>query len=133
MLTKWGRIEYKNTPATIFKYLGSIFTEDGWHDQNKIEEQYNLLALTTAQIPKYQHRNQNTTDQQHIHTNSLLWITDLITKVQERKVIACEIRCHRRAVNVSRRERLGNDSRKMVLAIACANNMVKISWISHLM
>ena len=59
-----------------------------------------------------------------------------LSKVQERKITTCEMRCLRKAINVTRRDRMRNeDIRKAVGTTPCIQHIErqKIKWFGHLM
>ena len=126
----------------LFKYLGSIFTEDGRIDK-EIETRCQKANTVTYQLsPLLKHPNINMTlKQQLINCIFLPTLcyqcqTWSLTKAQERKITTCEMRCLRKAANVTRRDRVRNENiRNIVGTTPCLQYIEnqKIKWFGHLM
>ena len=121
-----GTLNINNNDANLkwvkeFKYLGSIFTEDGRMNreiENRIQKANNIryqLAppLKHSNIPMETKRK--ITNSIFVPTLTYQCQTWTMTKPLERKIITCEMRCLRKAVNKTRRDMIPNTKiREMV-------------------
>lgn len=126
----------------LFKYLGSVFTEDGKIDK-EIEARCQKANAVTYQLsPLLKHPNISMTLKRQlincifIPTLCYQCQTWSLTKTQEKKITTCEMRCLRKAANVTRRDRIRNvNIRNVVGTSPCLKYIEKqkIKWFSHLM
>jgi len=125
-----------------FKYLGSIFTEDG-RIEREIEtrcQKANTVAYQLSPLLKHPNIDMKTKQQliNCIFLPSLCYQcqTWSLSKAQERRITTCEMRCLRKAINVTRRDKMRNeDIRKIVGTTPCIQHIErqKMKWFGHLM
>lgn len=124
-----------------FKYLGSIFTDDGKMD-SEIENRCQKANAVTYQLaPLLKHKGINMNIKRQL-INSIFQTTLCyqsqtwtLTKSHKAKIEVCEMRCLRRAANISIRDRVRNeDIRKIVGTTPCMNYIErqKVKWFGHL-
>ena len=124
-----------------FKYLGSIFSADGKIDR-KIETRIQKANSVTYQIAPL-------LTNQHIETKVKRQIINSIfvptltyqcqswtlTNCLKSKIQACEKRCPRKTINVTRRDRYRNDTVRTQIEIEPTQHCIakqKIKWFGHL-
>ncbi len=125
-----------------FKYLGSIFTEDGKLDR-EIEtrcQKANAITYQLALLLKHPNICLSTKAKLintiFIPTLTYQCQTWPLTKVHERKLTTCEMKCLRRAVNKTRRDRVRNEEIRDVVGTTSVLSHIKnqrIKWFGHLM
>ena len=135
-----NNVKIQQTPE--FKYLGSIFTEDGKMDR-EIEtrcQKANAVTYQLSPLLKYHSINMTVKRQliNSIFTPTLCYQCQTwpLSKTQERKTTTCEMKCLRKAVNVTRRDRVRNENiRSTVGTTPCIQYIEKqrIKWFGHLM
>ena len=127
--------------ASEFKYLGSIFTENGKLDREIETRCQKANAVSYQLAPLLKHPNiPMSTKAKLINTIFLPTLTYQcqtwsLTKALERKLVTCEMKCLRRAVNKTRRDKIRNEViRDMVGATPVLQHMEhqKIKWFGHL-
>ena len=124
-----------------FKYLGSMFTEDGKLDR-EIETRIQKANQVVYQLtPLLQNRAIGmSTKRQLINA---IFIPTLcfqcqswtLTKRHVRKITTCEMRCLRKAANKTRRDRIRNETiRRMVGTVPVIDyiNKQRIRWFGHI-
>ena len=99
------------------KYLGSIFTQDGRLERERNRTQKgNVVSYELALLLKHTSIPMETNAKliNSIFTPTLTYQcrTWTLTKRLERKIATCKMRCLRRAVNKTRRDRIRNDIRE---------------------
>ena len=101
----------------LLKYLGSIFTQDGRleRDRNRTQKgnvvSYELeLLLKRTSIPM--ETNAKLINSIFNPTLPYQCQTWTVIKILERKIATCKLRCLRRAVNKTRRDRIRNEIRE---------------------
>ena len=132
-----------NTPlkqVQEFKYLGSMITEDGRMDREIETRCQKANTLIYQLTPLLTHPNIPMTTKQQI-INSIFIPTLCyqcqswtLTKSQLRKINTCEMKCLRRAANLTIRDRVRNDTiRQIVGTTPCATYIErqKIKWFGH--
>ena len=124
-----------------FKYLGSIFTEDGRIDREIETRVQKANAITYLMTPLLRHPNISLTAKQQmvnsIFTPTLCYQcqTWTLTKAQEQKITTCEMRCLRKITNNTRKDRVTNASiREKVGTRPCLNYIERqrLKWFGHL-
>ena len=128
--------------AAEFKYLGSIFTENGKLDR-EIEircQKANAVSYQLAPLLKHPNIPMNTKAKLinaiFLPTLTYQCQTWSLTKALERKMVTCEMRCLRRAANKTRRDQIRNELiRGMVGATSVLQHIEqqRIKWFGHLM
>ena len=119
-----------------FKYLGSDFTEDGKIDR-EIEtrcQKANAVSYQLAPLLKHPSIPINVKakfiDAIFLPTLTYQCQTWSLNKTLERKLVTCEMRCLRKAVNKTRRYKIRNeDIRAMVRATSV---LQRVKWFGHL-
>ena len=100
--------------TTDFKYLGSIFSQDGRLDREIETRCQKANAVSYQLAPLLKHPDiPMPTKAQLINTTFIPTLTYQcqtwsLTKAQERKLVTCEMRCLRRAANKTRRDKIRN-------------------------
>ena len=125
-----------------FKYLGSTFTEDGRLNR-EIETRVQKANNVSYQLaPLLKHPNiPMTTKLQMINTIFIPTLTYqcqtwTMNKTLEQRITTCEMRCLRRAVNKTRRDKIRNSViREMVGTTDVMHHIEhqRIKWFGHLM
>jgi len=125
-----------------FKYLGSIFTEDGSMNReietrcqkaNNVTYQMGPL-LTHSSIPMEVKRT--LINSIFIPTLCYQAQTWTLNKKTERKIITTEMKCLRRAAKVSRRDKIRNVEVRKMVGIQPTMNFIqeqRLRWFGHLM
>ena len=153
--SKTGSMKISRTPGTLnigitntnikqvkeFKYLGSIFTEDGRMNreiENRIQKANNV-SYQLAPILKHPNIpmeiKNKVINSIFVPTLTYQCQTWTMTKSLERKITTCEMRCLRKAVNKTRRDRVPNtEIREMVGAKNIHQHIQhqRIKWFGHL-
>ena len=128
--------------AAEFKYLGSIFTENGKLDREIETRCQKANAVSYQLAPLLKHPNiPMSTKAKLINAIFLPTLTYQcqtwsLTKALERKLVTCEMRCLRRAANKTRRDQIRNELiRGMVGATSVLQHIEqqRIKWFGHLM
>lgn len=124
-----------------FKYLGSMFTEEG-RISKEIEARIQKASNVNYQLtPILKHRNIPLETKKKIINaifvptlcyQSQTWA---LNKSQEQKIIACEMRCLRKAVNKTRRDRVRNEEIRNSINIKPVMHSIekqRLKWFGHL-
>ena len=123
-----------------FKYLGSMFTEDGRLDREIEIRCQKANALIYQLSPLLKHQNIPMTAKQQIINSIFIPTlcyqsqTWTMTKAHIRKINTCEMRCLRRAANLTIRDRVKNEHiRQLVGTTPCSKYIQrqKIKWFGH--
>ena len=122
-----------------FKYLGSVFTEDGRIDR-EIEtrcQKANAVSYQLAPLLKHPSIPINVKAKLinaiFLPTLTYQCQTWSLNKTLERKLVTCEMRCLRKAVNKTRRDKIRNeDIRAMVGATSVLIEQQRVKWFGHL-
>ncbi|GFR65799.1 cyclin-dependent kinase 9 [Elysia marginata] len=126
----------------IFKYLGSFFTKDGRIDR-EIEvrcQKANSISYQFAPLLK----NESIPIATKAKLVNSIFLTTLtyqcqtwpLTQVLKNKLVTCEMRCLRKAVNKTRRDKIRNETiRAQVGATPVLQHVEnqQIKWFGHLM
>ncbi len=125
-----------------FKYLGSIFTEDGKLDRDIETRCQKANAITYQLTPLLKHpkiclsAKAKLINTIFIPTLNYQCQTWPLTKIHERKLTTCEMKCLRRAVNKTRRDRVRHEVIRDMVGTTSVLNYIKnqrIKWFGHLM
>ena len=128
--------------AKEFKYLGSIFSEDGRLDR-EIETRCQKANTVTYQLsPLLLHPKIKMEIKKQII--STIFIPTLcyqcqtwsLTASQQRKIVTCEMKCLRKAAMVTKLDKIRNEEiRKRVGIISCIEYIERqqVKWFGHLM
>ena len=124
-----------------FKYLGSIFTQDGKIDR-EIEariKKANTVTYQLAPILAHDSVSMETKRQliNSIFTPTLCYQAQTWTmnKSHQSKINACEMKCLRKTLNITRRDKVRNEIvRQQVGTTPCLKHIEKqrIKWFGHL-
>ena len=126
-----------------FKYLGSIFTQDGWMNwetENRIQKANNV-SYQLAPPLKHSHSDipmeaKNTIiNSIFVPTLTYQCQTWTMTKPLERKITTCEMRCSRKAVNKTRRDMIPNTKNREMVGTKSIHHHIqqqRIKWFGHL-
>ncbi|KAI8504892.1 hypothetical protein Bbelb_170010 [Branchiostoma belcheri] len=124
-----------------FKYLGSIFTEDGKLDR-EIEtrvQKANSVSYQLAPLLKHPSIPMETKaklfNSIFLPTLTYQCQTWTLTKPLERKIITCEMRCLRRLVNRTRRDKIRNTTIRQMAGVRPVREFIdkqQIKWFGHL-
>jgi hypothetical protein len=124
-----------------YKYLGSVFTQDGKFDR-EIEvriQKANVISYQLAPLLKHRHIPIKTKQQLinciFIPTLCYQCQTWTINKSQEQKLSTCEMRCLRQVVNKTRRDKISNNTiRNMIGTIPCLDYIEnqRLKWFGHI-
>lgn len=135
-------VENKSIKQTKeFKYLGSIFTEDGKIDREIETRTQKANAITYQLSPLLTHANvsMNTKVQLiksfFVPTLCYQSQTWTLNKSQERKIETCEMRCLRRVINKTRRDRIRNQDIRNIIGIPPCLDYIeqqRLHWFGHL-
>ena len=121
-----------------FKYLGSIFTQDGRMDREIETRTQKANAVTYQLSPLLTHPQiAMETKQQLINSIFIPTLcyqaqTWTLNTSQQRKINTCEMRCLRKTLNITRRDRIRNDIvREQVGTTPCLKFIEKqrIKWL----
>ena len=121
-----------------FKYLGSVFTEDG--RMNK-EIEYRIQKTNNQLVPLLKHPEiPMGTKSKIINSTSVPTLTYqcqtwTMTKSLERKIITWEMRCLRKAVNKTRRDMIPNTKIREMVGTKSIHRHIqqqRIKWFGHL-
>ena len=125
-----------------FKYLGSIFTEDGRCDR-EIETRIQQANKVPFQLsPKLKHPARKIGIKMNIihavFIPSLCYQcqTWTLNKDQVRKINTCEMRCLRKALNKTRRDHVRNEEIRKTVGTTPVINFIekqRLKWFEHLM
>lgn len=124
-----------------FKYLGSLFTEDG-NMTREIDariQKANHVNYQLTPILKHQHVPIET-KRQLINTIFLPTLcyqaqTWTISKRQQQKIVACEMRCLRKSLNKTRRDKIRNEEIRKTISIQPVMHFIekqRMKWFGHL-
>ena len=125
-----------------FKYLGAMFTEDGRMDKEidtRCMKAYQVLGQLS---PLLQHQNIPITTKKNliqsifIPTLCYQCQTWALTKRQESKITAIEMRCLRKAIGVTKRDRIRNEIIRERIGMEPVLKYVQrqqIKWFGHVM
>ena len=124
-----------------FKYLGSIFTEDGRLDR-EIEtrcQKANAVSYQLAPLLRHDHIPM-TTKAKLINSIFLPTLTYqcqtwTMTKSLERKITTCEMKCLRRAAGKTRRDMIRNEVIRDTVGTTLVLRFIeqqRIKWFGHL-
>jgi hypothetical protein len=124
-----------------FKYLGSIFTEDGRIDR-EIEartQKANAVSYQLTPLLKHPHISKKAKQQMFnsIFLPTLCYQSQTwtLTKAHEQKLTTCEMRCLRKITNNTRRDRIRNTTiRNQVGTRSCIEYIEeqRMKWFGHL-
>ena len=124
-----------------FKYLGSIFTSDGKMDR-EIEARIQKANRVTYQLaPLLSHRiipmeaKRELIKSVFIPTLCYQCQTWTLSKAQQSKITACEMKCLRKTLNITRRDRVRNDEVRQLVGIEPCTSYIErqqIKWFGHL-
>ena len=124
-----------------FKYLGSLFTEDGKLDR-EIEtrcQKANAVSYQLAPLLKHPSIPMSTKAKLinaiFVPTLTYQCQTWALTKALERKLVTCEMRCLRKAVNKTRRDKIKNEVIRDMVGLTPILHHVeqqRIRWFGHL-
>ena len=124
-----------------FKYLGSIFTEDGRLDREIETRVQKANAITYQLAPLLRHPNISLTAKQQLINSIFIPTlcyqsqTWTLNKKHTQKITTCEMRCLRKVTNNTRIDRVTNTSiREKVGTRPCLNYIAKqrMKWFGHL-
>ena len=123
-----------------FRYLGSIFTEDGRLNR-EIETTVQKANSVSYQLaPLLRHPNIPIEIKakliESIFRPALTYqnLTWTLAKTLERKITTCEMRCLRRAVNKTRRDKIKNTKIREMVGTTILDHLQqqRIRWFGHL-
>ena len=124
-----------------FKYLGSIFSQDGRLDREIESRCQKANAVSYQLAPLLRHPNIpmptkakliNTVFTPTLTYQCQTWS---LTKAQERRLVTCEMRCLRRAANKTRRDRIRNEAIRDTVQVTPVLDHIeqqRIKWFGHL-
>ena len=124
-----------------FKYLGSIFTSDGKLDREIDTRCQKANAVSYQLSPLLKHQNINMAVKRQMIKSIFQPVlcyqcqTWPISKRQERKITTCEMRCLRKTIKVTRRDKMRNeDIRTIVGTTPCIQHIQQqqLKWFGHL-
>ncbi|KAI8516720.1 hypothetical protein Bbelb_053010 [Branchiostoma belcheri] len=128
--------------TTEFKYLGSIFTEDGKMDR-EIEtriQKANSVSYQLAPLLKHPSMSMDIKAKLintiFVPTLTYQCQTWTLSKTQERKLTSCEMRCLRRAAGKTRRDRVRNEVIRQLVGNKPVLQFIakqRVQWFGHLM
>ena len=128
--------------VTEFKYLESIFAEDGRLDREIETRTQKANAVTYQLAPILYHKHipmevkTKLINSIFLPTLTYQCQTWTLNAAQERKITACEMKCLRKTLNVTRRDRLRNDDIRRQTDTQPVMNYIRhqrIKWFGHLM
>ena len=124
-----------------FKYLGSIFTEDG-RLEREIEtrcQKANAVSYQLAPLLRHESIPMSTKakliNSIFLPTLTYQCQTWTLTKSLERKLTTCEMKCLRRAANKTRRDKIRNEVIRETVGATSVLNFIeqqRIKWFGHL-
>ena len=127
--------------AKEFKYLGSLFTENGQMDREIEIRCQNTNAVSYQLAPLLRHKNipvsiiTKLINTIFIPTLTYQCQTWALTKPLQQKLVTCEMRCLRMALNIRIRDKIRNDKIRSMLGVKPVTYHIdqqRVKWFGHL-
>ena len=131
--------ELKQTPE--FKYLGSIFAENARMDREIETRCQKANSICYQLAPLLRHRDIPISTKAKLikaiflPTLTYQCQTWTLTKSLQQKLVACEMRCLRKAVKKTRRDKVRNDDIRAMVGVTPVLQYVEeqqVKWFGHL-
>ena len=121
-----------------FKYLGSIFTENGKLDREIETRCQKANAVSYQLAPLLKHPSISTSTK--VKLINAIFLPTLtyqcqtwsLTKDLERKLVTCEMKCLRKAVNKTRRDKIRNEVMAGAKPVLQHIKQQQVKWFGHI-